>query len=99
MDMENVDLKSTFDTEERLMEELEEFSLIEKFKLLFDTEKILLDELDELNIQKKEILKELKEILFDRDEKEKELKQINELIEKQKKLHPKEYEEIKNNKI
>ena len=95
--MENVikDFNSIFDTEERLFKELEELKVIENFKSLFNTEKKILDELDELNIKKSDILKELKEILFNRDEKEKELKQLNELIEKEKEMFPKEYEEYR----
>jgi hypothetical protein len=93
--MENVDCNSISDTEERLIKELDEFSAIENFKSFFDTEKKLLDELVELEIKKKEILKELKEILDNRDDKEKELKQLNESIEKEKELFPKEYEECR----
>ena len=95
MDMENDDFNSIFDTEERLFKELEELKVIENFKSLFNTEKKILDELDELNIKKSDILKELKEILFSRDEKEIELKQLNELIEKEKEMFPKEYEEYR----
>ena len=95
--MENVigDFNSSFDTEERLLKELEEFKVIENFKSLFDTEKILLDELNELNKKKGDILKELKEILYNKDDKEKELKQLTELIEKEKEMFPKEYEEYR----
>jgi len=77
------------------MKELDEFSATEKFKSLFDTEKKLLNELDELNKKKSDILKELKEILYNKDDKEKEVKQLNELIEKEKELFPKEYEEYR----
>ena len=97
MDMENTieDFNSVFDTEERLVKELEEFQITENFKSLFDTKKRLLDELDGLNRKKKEILKELKEILYNKDEKQKEVKQTNELIEKEKEMFPKEYEEYR----
>jgi hypothetical protein len=93
--MESFNFNPTLDTEERLIKELDEFKVIENFKSLFATEKRLLDELGEINIQKKDILKELKEILYNRDDKEKELKQLNELIEKEKELFPKGYEEYK----
>ena len=95
--MENVieNFNSFFDTEERLLKELEEFEVIENFKSLFDTEKRLSDELDELNRKKSDILKELKEILYNRDDKEKELKQLTELIEREKEMFPKEYEEYR----
>jgi hypothetical protein len=78
-----------------LFKELEELRIVENFKSLFDTKKELSAQLDELNLKKKDILKELKEILFDRDDKEKELKQLNELIEREKELFPKEYEEYR----
>jgi hypothetical protein len=52
-------------------------------------------ELDELNKKKSDVLKELKEILYNRDDKVKELKQLNELIEKEKEMFPKEYEEYR----
>ena len=93
--MENDDLNSILDTDEIIFKELEEYSVTQKFKSLFDTKKRLMDELVELNIKKRDFLKELKGILFNRDEKEKELKQLNELIEKEKELYPKEYEEYK----
>lgn len=93
--MKNNDFNSVYDTEVRLFKELEELRIVENFKSLFDTKKKLSAELDELNIKKKDILKELKEILFDRDDKEKELKQLDELIEREKGLFPKEYEEFK----
>ena len=89
------DFNSVFDTEERLAKELKEFEVTENFKSLFNTKKRLLDELDGLNRKKKEILKELKEILYNKDEKEKEVKQTNELIEKEKEMFPKEYEEYR----
>jgi hypothetical protein len=93
--MESFDFNPTLDTEDRLIKELEEFKVIENFKSLFDTEKRLLGELDELNIKKSDIHKELKEILYNRDDKKKELKQVNELIEKEKEMFPKEYEEYR----
>jgi hypothetical protein len=89
------DFNAIFDTEERFIKELNELPVIENFKSLFDTEKRLLGELDELNIKKSDILKELKEILYNRDDKKKELKQVNELIEKEKEMFPKEYEEYR----
>ncbi len=89
------DFNAIFDTEERLFKELDELPVIENFKSLFATEKRLLNELDELNIKKRDLLKELKEILYNRDDKEKELKQLNELIEKEKEMFPKEYEEYR----
>ena len=94
MDLENViedfDSFIDFEIEERLLDELDELSILEKFKSLFDTEKRLLDE---LSIKKKEILKELKEILYNRDDKEREIKKLHELIEKE--MFPKEYEEYR----
>lgn len=89
------DFNSVFDTEERLARELKEFEVTENFKSLFNTKKRLLDKLGELNRKKSDILKELKEILYSRDDKEKELKQLNELIEKEKEMFPKEYEEYR----
>ena len=95
--MENAieDFNSVFDTEERLAKELKEFEVTENFKSLFNTKKRLLGKLGELNRKKSDILKELKEILYSRDDKEKELKQLNELIEKEKEMFPKEYEEYR----
>ena len=95
--MENAieDFNSVFDTEERLARELKEFEVTENFKSLFNTKKRLLGKLGELNRKKSDILKELKEILYSRDDKEKELKQLNELIEKEKEMFPKEYEEYR----
>lgn len=97
MDMENAieDFNSVFDTEEVLAKELKEFEITENFKSIFSTKKRLLGELGEINRKKNDILKELKELLYRRDDKEKELKQINELIEKEKEMFPKEYEEYK----
>jgi uncharacterized phage infection (PIP) family protein YhgE len=89
------DFNAIFDTEERLFKELNELPVIEKFKSLFDTEKRLSGKLDELNKKKSDVLKELKEILYNRDDKKKELKQLNELIEKEKEMFPKEYEEYR----
>ncbi len=91
--MENTieNFNSVFDTEEIFAKELKEFEIRENFKSLFNTKKRLSDELDGLNRKKKELLKNLKQILYNRDEKEKELKQINELIEKEKQMFPKEY--------
>lgn len=89
------DFNAIFDTEERLFKELNELPVIENFKSLFDTEKRLSGELDELNKKKSDVLKELKEILYNRDDKVKELKQLNELIEKEKEMFPKEYEEYR----
>jgi hypothetical protein len=65
------------------------------FNAIFDTEERLSGELDELNKKKSDVLKELKEILYNRDDKVKELKQLNELIEKEKEMFPKEYEEYR----
>ena len=93
--MVNNDLNSVYDTEVRLFKELEELKILENFKSLFATKKRLSTELDELNQKKKDILNDLKEILFDRDDKEKDLKQLDELIEKEKELFPKEYEEYR----
>lgn len=93
--MKDNDFNSIYHTDVKLFKELEELRIVENFKSLFDTKKKLSTELGELNQKKKDILKELKEILFDRDDKEKELKQLNELIEKEKALFPKEYEEYR----